>query len=66
MVVDWQNYQCGVVCALRIKKMTPFSLENEVYSFPDRGIAVDVDKCGSLAVRFESTFESTDPYNHLD
>jgi len=42
-----ENYQRGVIYALRIREATFFSLEKEVYFVPNRGGGVDINKCES-------------------
>ena len=49
------------VCDLRIKEVTPFSLEKEMHLYL-RGGGVDVDRC----ISFTHQFESVDPCNHRD
>ena len=49
-----------MVCTLKIRKWPPFSLEKEAYLYLTE--AVDVDRCKSSTVQFESA----DPYNRRD
>ena len=45
-----RNYQCGVICVLRIRKATSLFLEEVGVFVPDRGDRVDTDRCGSQLI----------------
>ena len=44
-----ENYQCGVIYVVRIRKVTSFSLESR-HIIPHKGGGVDVERCGSQLI----------------
>ena len=51
-----------MVCALRIKRVTPFLVRKRSVFTPDRDGGVNVDRCGPSTFQFESA----DPHNYWD